>query len=58
MVCACHPDLSTIFGDQHGAILVPKWSFDGFATRVSSSFSSQILSNQFSWNLYINSKSV
>jgi hypothetical protein len=58
MVCACHPGLSKIFGDHNGAIHVQSRALMDFPQGFQVAYLATILSNQFSYNLWINSKSV
>jgi hypothetical protein len=57
-VCACHSDDSTIIGDHHGAILVQIRVLVHLELGFQLAYLTTILSNQFSKNLWVNSKSV
>jgi hypothetical protein len=48
MVCAYHPDYSTIFGDHHAAILVQSGALMDLQQGFQLAYPTTILSNQFS----------
>jgi hypothetical protein len=58
MMCACHPDHSTIFRDQHGAIIVQYGALMDLQQGFQVAYLTTFQSNQFSWNLLNNAKSV
>jgi hypothetical protein len=47
MVCACHPDHSTIFEDHHGAILVQSGTWMDLQQGFQVAYLTTILSKQF-----------
>jgi hypothetical protein len=57
-VYTCHPDHSKIFGDHHGGILVQNGALVHFEYGFPLAYLTTILSNQFSKNLWVNSKLV
>jgi hypothetical protein len=57
-VYAYHPDHSTIFEDHHGVILVQSGAMMDLQQGFQVAYLTTIQSNQFSENLWINSKSM
>jgi hypothetical protein len=58
MLCAHHPDHSKIFGDHYGAIIVQSGALMDLQQGFQVVSLTIIQSNQFSWNLLNNAKSV
>jgi hypothetical protein len=56
MVCAYHSELSTIFRDHHGTVLIQSRALMDLPQGFEVAYLATILSNLFSYNLWINSK--